>query len=116
MRLKRYVVTDNQGFPGTVFLTGIMPIDWTVNGGVLWKRGFRGLVLMGWSDVQNANGFYVYPSQHFRAVGNGPGTHNFNPGRSSAGSKSSRFRRISGTSLTGSSFSDIALPWQTRRS
>jgi hypothetical protein len=81
MRFKRYVVVDNQGFQGMPFLRGIMPMDWTVQGGVLWKPGLRGLVLMGWADAQDLNGFAVYPSQHFRDEGHGPHSEHFLPGQ-----------------------------------
>jgi hypothetical protein len=81
MHLKRYTVTDTDGFQGMVFLTGIMPIDWTVKGGVLWKPGLKGLVLLQWGDAQDVNGFDIYPSQHFRYEGNGPGSGNFQPGQ-----------------------------------
>jgi len=80
-RFKRYVVKDDDGFQGMVFLTGIMPIDWTVKGGVLWKAGVRGLVRIRWGDAQDVNGFDIYPSQHFRDEGNGPGSGRFQPGQ-----------------------------------
>jgi hypothetical protein len=37
MRFKRYVITDDQGFQGTEVFHGVIPVDWTVKGGVLWK-------------------------------------------------------------------------------
>lgn len=81
MRLKHYVVTDTQGFQGMPFLSGIMPSDWSVKGGVLWQPGLKGLVLMHWGDAKDVNGFFVYPSQHFHDEGHGPGSGQFQPGQ-----------------------------------
>ena len=67
MRFKRYVITDDQGFKGMEVLRGVMPVDWTVQGGVIWKMelGPPDLMRIHWSDAQNVCAFDVYPFINF---------------------------------------------------
>src|ERR1700722_14581658 len=46
MRFKRYVITDDQGFKGMEVFHGVMPVDWTIKGGVIWKMAFRSPALI----------------------------------------------------------------------
>jgi hypothetical protein len=87
MRLKRYVVKDDQMFKGTAIFTGIMPEDWTEKGGVTWRMdlGIPDLIQMHWGDAQDVNAFDLYPYLSFywnpRAAGQG-----FQPGQTYMGS------------------------------
>jgi hypothetical protein len=67
MRFKRYVITDDQGFKGVEVLRGVMPVDWTVQGGVIWKMalGPPDLIRIHWSDAQDVCAFDVYPFINF---------------------------------------------------
>ncbi|HTW93687.1 MAG TPA: hypothetical protein VMD30_02765 [Tepidisphaeraceae bacterium] len=60
--LKRYVLNDDQMFH-TAILSGVMPADWNVKGGVIWKMqlGTPDLLRIHWGDAQDVRGFDVYP-------------------------------------------------------
>src|ERR1022692_106975 len=63
MRLKPYVITDDQGFKGMEVLRGVMPVDWTVKGGVTWKMalGVPNQLRLHWGDAQDVCAFDMYP-------------------------------------------------------
>jgi len=67
MRFKRYVITDDQGFKGMEVFRGVMPIDWTVKGGVTWNMalGPPDLIRIHWGDTQDVCAFDVYPYVNF---------------------------------------------------
>src|ERR1700722_15249951 len=67
MRFKRYALTDDQGFQGMEVFHGIMPIDWTVKGGVTWKMALAEpeLIRIHWGDAQDMSAFDVYPVINF---------------------------------------------------
>lgn len=67
MRFKRYAITDDQGFQGMEVFHGIMPIDWTVKGGVTWKMALAEpeLIRIHWGDPQDMSAFDVYPVINF---------------------------------------------------
>ena len=62
MSLKKYSVTDDQGTHLAVF-TGIMPADWSVKGGIIWKMalGNPDLLRVHWGDAHDVCAFDVYP-------------------------------------------------------
>ena len=64
MRLKPYVITDDQGFKGMEVLHGVMPVDWTLQGGVTWKMalGAPAQIRLHWGDPQDVCAFDVYPT------------------------------------------------------
>ena len=64
MRLKPYVITDEQGFKGMEVLHGVMPVDWTVKGGVTWKMalGIPNQVRVHWGDAQDVSASDLYPT------------------------------------------------------
>ena len=63
MRLKPYVITDAQGFKGMEVLHGVMPVDWTVKGGVTWKMalGIPDQTRIHWGDAQDVCAIDWYP-------------------------------------------------------
>jgi hypothetical protein len=67
MRFKRYAITDDQGFKGTEVLHGVMPVDWTVKGGVTWNMalGPPDLIRIHWGDPQDVTAFDLYPFVNF---------------------------------------------------
>ena len=64
MRFKPYVITDDQGFKGMEVCHGVMPVDWTVKGGVTWKMalGVPDQVRLHWGDAQDVRAFDMYPT------------------------------------------------------
>src|ERR1017187_9732659 len=64
MRLKPYVITDDQGFKGMEVLHGVMPVDWTLKGGVTWKMalGIPNQIRIHWGDAQDLCSFDRYPA------------------------------------------------------
>jgi len=64
MRLKRYVITDEQGFKGMEVLHGLMPVDWTLKGGVTWRPalGIPNQIRIHWGDAQDVCAFDRYPA------------------------------------------------------
>jgi len=67
MRFKRYTITDDQGFKGMEVFHGVMPVDWTVKGGVTWKMalGPPQLIRIHWADAQDVRAFDIYPYINF---------------------------------------------------
>jgi hypothetical protein len=67
MRLKRFSIIDEQGFADMEVFRGVMPADWTVKGGVLWrpKLATPQLFRIHWGDAQDVRGFDLYPSLSF---------------------------------------------------
>jgi hypothetical protein len=67
MRFKRYVITDEQGFKGMEVLHGVMPADWTIKGGVIWKMALvtPDLMRIHWGDAQDVCAFDIYPAITF---------------------------------------------------
>ena len=64
MRFKRYVITDDQGFKGMEVLHGVMPVDWTLKGGVTWKMalGVPNQIRLHWGDAQDVCALDEYPT------------------------------------------------------
>jgi hypothetical protein len=64
MRLKPYVIKDDQGFKGMEVLHGVMPVDWTLTGGVTWKMalGVPNQLRLHWGDAQDVCAFDEYPT------------------------------------------------------
>ena len=64
MRFKPYVIRDDQGFKGMEVLHGVMPLDWTLKGGVTWKMalGVPNQIRLHWGDAQDVCAFDVYPT------------------------------------------------------
>ena len=64
LRFKRYVITDEQGFKGMEVLHGVMPVDWTLKGGVTWKPalGIPNQIRIHWGDAQDVCAFDRYPT------------------------------------------------------
>jgi hypothetical protein len=88
MRFKRYVITDDQGFKGMEVFHGVMPVDWTIKGGVIWKMAFRSpaLIRIHWGDAQDLCAFDVYPPINFTwRFSRGPGARQVQPGQISMG-------------------------------
>jgi hypothetical protein len=74
MRLKRFSINDAQGFADMEVFRGVMPADWIVKGGVLWKPNLATpqLFRIHWGDAQDVRAFDLYPSLSFswsQAVG-----------------------------------------------
>jgi hypothetical protein len=67
MHFKKYVITDDQGFKGVEVFHGVMPVDWTVKGGVTWNMnlGPPDLIRIHWGDAQDVCAFDVYPFVNF---------------------------------------------------
>jgi hypothetical protein len=67
MRFKTYAITDEQGFQGMEVLQGLMPADWTMKGGVIWKMALRqpDLIRIHWGDAQDICAFDMYPMVSF---------------------------------------------------
>jgi hypothetical protein len=64
MRFKPFVINDDQGFKGMEVLRGVMPVDWTLKGGVTWKPalGIPNQIRLHWSDAQDVCAFDRYPA------------------------------------------------------
>jgi hypothetical protein len=73
MALKRYAINDNQMFKTSVF-TGIMPADWQVKGGIIWKMNLSNpdLLRIHWGDAQDISAFDIYPYLTFVWSAQGP--------------------------------------------
>jgi len=83
-RFKRYSITDDQGFKGTEVLHGVMPVDWSVKGGVTWKMalGPPDLIRLHWGDAQDISAFDLYPFVNFAwANPGGLGYGRYQPGQ-----------------------------------
>ncbi len=67
MRFKRFAITDEQGFAGMEVFRGVMPVDWTVKGGVTWNMalGPPDLIRIHWGDANDVCAFDVYPFINF---------------------------------------------------
>jgi hypothetical protein len=67
VRFKRYVITDEDGFKGMPVLSGIMPVDWTMKGGVTWKMALSppDLIRIHWGDAQDVRALDCYPYLRF---------------------------------------------------
>jgi hypothetical protein len=67
MRLKRFSINDEQGFADMEVFRGVMPADWVVKGGVLWRPNLATpqLFRIHWGDAQDVRGFDLYPSLSF---------------------------------------------------
>ena len=85
IRFKRYVITDDQKFGGMEAFHGVMPVDWTMKGGVFWKMGLNppDRIRIHWGDAQDVCAFDVYPPLNFawsnevaRGIGPKPGSVN----------------------------------------
>lgn len=88
VRFKRFVLNDDQGFKGMEVFRGVMPIDWNVKGGVIWKQNLATpqLFRIHWGDAQDIRAFDLYPSVSFswsKAVE--MGRSNIQPGQVFAG-------------------------------
>jgi hypothetical protein len=66
VRFKRYLVNDDQGFQ-MPFVRGIIPADWTVKGGVVWRMalGPPDLMRFHWGDAQDIRAIDSYPYVRF---------------------------------------------------
>jgi hypothetical protein len=67
MRFKRFVLNDDDGFKGMEVFRGVMPVDWKVTGGIIWKMNLTPptLTRIHWSDASDVCAFDVYPSINF---------------------------------------------------
>ena len=67
MRLKRFSINDVQGFADMEVFRGVMPADWIVKGGVLWRPNLATpqLFRIHWGDQQDIRAFDLYPSLSF---------------------------------------------------
>ncbi len=88
MRLKRFSINDVQGFADMEVFHGVMPADWVVKGGVLWRPNLATpqLFRIHWGDAQDVRAFDLYPSLSFswsQAVA--MGRFNVSPGQVFAG-------------------------------
>jgi len=88
MRLKRFSIKDDQGFADMEVFRGVMPADWIVKGGVLWRPNLATpqLFRIHWGDPQDLRAFDLYPSLSFswsQAVA--MGRFNVRPGQIFAG-------------------------------
>ncbi len=87
-RFKRFSLKDDQGFKDMEVFRGVMPVDWTVKGGAIWKQNLATpqLFRIHWGDPQDIRAFDLYPSISFswsQAVASGK--MNLQPGQVFAG-------------------------------
>ena len=88
MRFKRFVITDDQGFKGMEVFHGVMPVDWTVKGDVIWKMALATpqQIRIHWGDAQDVCAFDVYPFINFTwSDPRAPGARRFQPGQITPG-------------------------------
>jgi hypothetical protein len=66
LKLKRVTITDTQQFNMPAY-TGLMPVDWTMTGGLTWnlKLGPPDLFRVHWGDAQDICAFDEYPFINF---------------------------------------------------
>jgi hypothetical protein len=66
LRLKRYVINDDQGFQIPLF-RGLLPLGWTVQGGVTWNPnlGPPDHIRVHWADAQGLCACDIYPYIRF---------------------------------------------------
>jgi hypothetical protein len=83
VHFKRFVITDDQGFKGMEVFHGVMPVDWTVKGGVIWRMALDppDKIRIHWGDAQDLCAFDVYPLMRFAWSNNVGGRGRARPGQ-----------------------------------